>query len=335
MAAKGFIWGPSLLSQRLVQAGTVAVVSALTLYRVGPPGVQASLSKFVSLSYPVGSKFGSGTDDIYLVLFLVLLLTSLRVFVNNLVFAPLARFAGVSPKLVPKFMEQGWTTLYYSWAFLTGFTIMYIEWGFHSDAWWTSYPNNIHSFQLKSYYLIQLSFWLHMIFVTLIEPKRSDFLVMMAHHFITTGLLVFSYSCNFTRVGTALLVEQDFADVLLPVAKMFKYAKWRRTCDVVFALFAVCWIPTRHGIFFYILWSCIFDPVRLIPIQNQVWDPPKGLFFSPIAMNIAYAALIIFQGLMLFWLSHLINAVWRALTSTGNIDDDRSDDDEDTPKKKQ
>jgi len=257
---------------------------------------------------------------------MVLVLTSLRVLVNNFAFAPLAKFAGVSAKLTPKFMEQGWTALYYSWAFLSGFAIMWTEWGFKSEAWWTSYPNNVHSFQLKFYYLVQLSFWLHMIFVTLIEPRRTDFAVMMAHHFITTGLLTFSYSCNFVRVGTALLVEQDFADVLLPVAKMFKYAKWRKTCDVVFALFAVCWIPTRHGIFFYILWSCIFDPVRLIPVENQVWDPSRGLYFSQTAMNIAYLALFIFQGLMLFWLSHLIGAVWRALTSTGNIDDDRSDD---------
>ncbi len=81
-----------------------------------------------------------------------------------------------------------------------------------------------------------------MIFITLLEKKRKDFIEMMTHHVITSFLVVSSYLMNFTRAGTAILVEQvskwfsfvsidlvflqDFADIFLPLAKMLKYARF-------------------------------------------------------------------------------------------------------------
>lgn len=70
-----------------------------------------------------------------------------------------------------------------------------------------------------------------------------------------SGLVGTSYVFHFTRVGTAILAEQDLADILLPMAKMFKYADWKGAADAAFAAFALLWIPTRHGIFLIIYWS--------------------------------------------------------------------------------
>ena len=91
-----------------------------------------------------------------------------------------------------------------------------------------------------------------MIPVTLIEPWRGDFVSMIVHHFITSGLIISSYSMNCLKIGTAVLAEQDFADIFLPLAKMCKYAKIPTVGDFVFVLFVLAWIPTRHGVFFYI-----------------------------------------------------------------------------------
>ena len=73
-----------------------------------------------------------------------------------------------------------------------------------------------------------------MIVITLLEKKRKDFVEMMLHHFMTSGLVISSFLFNFTRVGTAILVEQDFADIFLPLAKMFKYAKWNKVGIYIF-----------------------------------------------------------------------------------------------------
>ena len=38
-----------------------------------------------------------------------------------------------------------------------------------------------------------------------------------------------------------MLVEQDFADIFLPVALMLKYAHQETLCEVFFAIFALAW----------------------------------------------------------------------------------------------
>ena len=47
---------------------------------------------------------------------------------------------------------------------------------------------------------------------------------MMAHHFITIGLSGSSYFFGYLYAGHVVLVEQDLADIFLPLAKIFKYA---------------------------------------------------------------------------------------------------------------
>ena len=53
-----------------------------------------------------------------------------------------------------------------------------------------------------------------------------------------------------------VLSIQDFADIFLPLAKMFNYGKIEPFATIFFAAFAVAWIPTRHGLYFYIYSAC-------------------------------------------------------------------------------
>lgn len=72
------------------------------------------------------------------------------------------------------------------------------------------------SYGFKLYLLFQISFWFHMVFVTVVEPRQRDFWLMLAHHAITITMLVGAYSVGLLRFTHAVLVEQDFADMILP-----------------------------------------------------------------------------------------------------------------------
>jgi ceramide synthetase len=48
-----------------------------------------------------------------------------------------------------------------------------------------------------------------------IDVRRSDFWEMALHHAITILLLAMSFSINFVRVGTMVLICHDTADILL------------------------------------------------------------------------------------------------------------------------
>ena len=46
-----------------------------------------------------------------------------------------------------------------------------------------------------------------------------------------------------------MLLVHDFADAFLEAAKLFHYAKYSTTCDIVFGVFSVTWVVTRLGLF--------------------------------------------------------------------------------------
>lgn len=74
---------------------------------------------------------------------------------------------------------------------------------------------------------------------------------MFVHHIVTVLLLSFSWTCNFHRIGTLVMVIHDFADIPLDGAKICRYLKKKRLSNIVFAVFAFCWIFSRIGLLPY------------------------------------------------------------------------------------
>jgi acyl-CoA-dependent ceramide synthase len=242
--------------------------------------------------------------------------------VNELFLEAVANAGGVQPEKRGRFKDQGWQCLYYIAAFISGFSLLRsTEWGQAVMAGDTAplfqgYPvGHIElSLKFKLYYLLQLSFWVHQLFVLYIEEWRKDMPLYLFHHVITIGLISVSYLFNFTRVGTAILVEQDFADIFLPIALMLKYLEWETACEAFFALFAIAWIPTRHVILpwiYYRIWT-LYDDSSLSIAE---YDPGAGSYMSPDTQNAFLLALGIFQCLLIMWLKDLIVSIYRAVTS--------------------
>merc|ERR1712187_122806 len=118
-------------------------------------------------------------------------------------------------------------------------------------------------------------------------------------------MLSASYFLGLTRIGTAVLVEQDFADIFLPLAKMLHYGSIEPLSTIVFAAFAVAWIPTRHGLYFYIFSAVVnVDPETA---SNGVLTRNHQIGFV--------VALTVFQGLLLMWLKELIIGIKNVLTA--------------------
>ena len=81
-----------------------------------------------------------------------------------------------------------WQFSYYTTIWIWGFIEYYnSDYFLDMPAMWDAYPQNKHTFSFKIYYLFQLSFWMQMVFVTLIEKWQKA-----AFHFI--------HMCLFTAV---------------------------------------------------------------------------------------------------------------------------------------
>lgn len=88
----------------------------------------------------------------------------------------------------------------------------------NTDYYWIDYPHAKLQGSFKVYYLVQFGFWLQQIYVVNTDMKRKDYIAMLAHHFITCALIGGSYFVHLTRIGHAILVVMDVADVFLAVS---------------------------------------------------------------------------------------------------------------------
>lgn len=168
-----------------------------------------------------------------------------------------------------------------------------------NDVWW--------------YYMSSMAFYWSLTFSQFIDNKRKDFWQMFIHHVLTLVLFIFSWICNIHRVGSLILLVHDSADVLVEAAKALKYAKFQRTCDIVFGLFTVTWIVTRLLIFPRIIYACIFQTLQ--PIY------PAYFLFNTI--------LVMILILHIIW-TYMIYEVIAQSLKTGEINRDvRSSSDDD------
>lgn len=166
------------------------------------------------------------------------------------------RINQVNNKKISKFIEAAWRFIFYSLFVFVGINVLiYPEpkiWVTDRHAFFTKWPFQGLDEGVAFYYLIELGAYLHQLCWT--EVNRADTFEMMLHHCVTIILLLISYLSNFTRVGSAILLVHDAADIFLELAKCFNYIanadpiknKWAQfLTDFLFVIFTITFFITR------------------------------------------------------------------------------------------
>ncbi|KAI9882597.1 MAG: hypothetical protein M1823_005660 [Watsoniomyces obsoletus] len=328
------------------------LLSALVAIHLCFPQWRSYSQKFWQLSYhdPASDQYNTGTDDLYLVIFWIVMLTGLRATVMSYIFIPIARWGGVhKPKARMRFAEQAWLCLHHATSFAVG---MYIF--TQSDYWlnfremWTAWPDRKMDALLKRYYLIEFAFWLQQILTVNIEKRRKDYHQMLTHHIITCALISASYLHHLTRVGNVILCLMDIVDVVFSGAKLLKYLHFQMACDVAFAVFMVSWVVARHVLYMMVVFSVYGDTQDAMHFacydQNgiqadlspeaansffQVIQPfldPQGVAcWSPKVKWTFLTMLLALQGITIVWFGMILRVAWRIING-GTAEDSRSDD---------
>ncbi|CAB1328470.1 unnamed protein product, partial [Coregonus sp. 'balchen'] len=122
------------------------------------------------------------------------------------------------------------------------------------------------------YYILELSFYLSLLFSQFTDIRRKDFLIMFLHHLATISLITFSYVNNMARVGTLVMCLHDSADILMEAAKMANYAKFQRLCNLLFVMFAMVFISSRLGVYpVWILNTTLFESWEIVGPYPSWW----------------------------------------------------------------
>lgn len=224
---------------------------------------------------------------------------------------------GLIPKsTLDKFAECCWRFTFYLFAFIYG---LYTLWDkpYFTDTkhCWFGYPMQPITNDVYWYYMLEMSFYWSLIMSQFFDVRRKDFWVNFVHHIATILLLGFSYGDSFLRIGALVLLTHDAADPWLEATKMTRYCKKIAVCNTLFVIFAFVWIITRCVYFpFWIIYSTLVEGVALV-----------GFYEAYYVFNIL---LITLFALHLFW-TYLILRIFVSTVRSGQMDDERSDDEED------
>ena len=132
---------------------------------------------------------------------------------------------------------------------------------------------------------------------------------MLVHHIVTILLLTFSWTVNFVRIGTLVLVIHDFADIPLEGAKICRYLMFPDgISNSVFGVFTLSWIFSRLGLLPYrvIAYSCYWGLIL----------PDRPVKFFPV-YYIFNALLIALQVLHVIWTVLILRVAYNAFYVDG------------------
>ncbi|KAI1444180.1 longevity assurance proteins LAG1/LAC1 [Annulohypoxylon stygium] len=333
-------------------AVSFTLITSLFLAHSLVPRLRPFTSQFFTLSHynPATGKYASGHGDLYFLTFCVLLFTGIRAALMQHVLAPLAKYWGVTKKKdATRFAEQGWMLMYNAifWSFG-----MYIycnsSYFWNMTELWTNWPQRELQGLVKGYILAQWSYWMQQLLVVNLEARRKDYWQMIVHHFATIALIAGAYAYHHSRIANLILVLMDVIELIFPLAKCLKSLGFTTICDVIFGVFAVTWLLTRHVVYLRACWSVYSDMPKVMPTGcyrgtagdlegpfpvpddwSHLLEPfrdPTGIVCMNDNIRLGFLSfLLLLQVVMMVWFAFIIQVIVRVLKGDG-AEDVRSDD---------
>ena len=114
-----------------------------------------------------------------------------------------------------------------------------------------------------------------------------------------------------------MIILHEPGDILLEAAKLAVYAKRAVLQDVIFVIFTIFWVITRLVLYYAIvLWTTMYAAAEVVSFF------PVYFFFNSL--------LLILGALQIYWTVEIFKIAKNAINAgPGNIEDTRSDDEDD------
>jgi len=247
---------------------------------------------------------------------LIVVSSMIIMFTRYLLEKILPHFAIVKISDMSKLLSAAIDAIWYAFSAYTGWLLFRDEpWAYNPPVMWQGFPeakDYSMSIPFKLWYVGSMSFFVALFFVYLSEGKRSDFVVMLMHHFATIFLLATSYIGHYWRIGVYIKVLMDLADICLHFGKTLKYLGRNLVADITFGFFFALWIFTRLIWFPYVIYSCamgIFVAVLDVPIGDYPLSKDTMFRF----MSLSVVMLTALQIMIIYPWTYQIFVVLRRL----------------------
>ncbi|KAH3742671.1 TLC domain [Pelomyxa schiedti] len=164
-------------------------------------------------------------------------------------------------------------------------------------AMWKQYPHSPHCPYLKEFFLGQLGYYFHGIFMTFTMPKQRNFLEMAIHHLFSAALIMIAYFVqNAAAFGVEVLVLHDLTDIPLSLLRCVIQTEHRHVTVILYVVTLIMWIAFRLFLFpiYLVLMSCIWPlafPSSAIGLRWEIahgWIPQIGLLSLLMGLHLSW-----------------------------------------------
>jgi len=316
MAVKKKTKNPPIFSHEFViqnHADIVACVAMVfvvgLMFQVSSPLASIFIALHHNVSVPTEIQPGvfqdvlhytQGFKDISAVFFYLLISVVMHAIIQEYLLDKVNKKLHLSKIKHAKFNESGQLLSFYLMSLVWAGDIIFRENLFNVSALWEGYPHNNMTFLFKFFFIIQISYWLH-VFPELYfqKTKKEDMPPKIQYASLYLVFILAAYVLRLTRVSLLLLVVHYLAEAVYHACRIIAYADRTSVSSKLFKLGDLLFVLARLSSVILAVLTFWYGLARA-PVEEQVVDFAAGNFNTPLIRLNALVAVCLLQA-WLMW----------------------------------
>jgi translocating chain-associated membrane protein 1 len=318
MVAKGRKSGknPPVLSHEFVIQNHADIVSCVAMvfvlglmFQVTTPLATVFIALHHNVSVPVEVQPGQlmdvihytpGVKDIPAVFFYLLIAIVMHAIIQEYLLDKINRKLHLSKIKHAKFDESGQLLAFYLVSLFWAGDIIYRENMMNIASLWDGYPHNSMTFMFKFFFIIQISYWLH-VFPELYfqKVKREDMSAKIQYACLYLAFIVPAYMMRFTRVTVVLLFIHYLVEVVFHGSRILAYAEKSNIAKTIFKIGDLLFVLGRFASVILAVLTYWYGLAKA-PLEEQVLDFSTGNFNTGLIRLNCLVAICALQAFLMY-----------------------------------
>merc|ERR1711881_571959 len=244
--------------------------------------------------------YTQGPKDVSAVFFYLLISIVMHAIIQEYLLDKVNKKLHLSKIKHAKFNESGQLLAFYIVSLFWGGDIILRENLLNVSALWDGYPHNNMTFLFKFFFIIQISYWLH-IFPELYfqKTKKEDMAPKIQYATLYLIFITASYMFRFTRLSLVLLVVHYLAELVFYICRILAYAEKTSISSKLYKLGDLLFVLARLSSVILTVLTFWYGLAQA-PMEQQVVDLATGNFNTGLFRLNALVAVCLLQA-WLMW----------------------------------
>jgi len=263
--------------------------------------------------------YTAGLKDIPAVFFYLLISVVMHAIIQEYLLDKVNKKLHLSKVKYGKFNESGQLLAFYLVSLVWGGDLLLRENILNVASLWEGYPHNNMTFLFKFFFIIQISYWLH-IFPELYfqKMKKEEMPAKIQYAVLYLAFIGASYVLRFTRLSLVLLVIHYLAEAVFHLCRLLAYAEKTSISSKLFKLGDLLFVLARLSSVILAVLTFWFG-LSKVPAEQQVVDAAAGNYNTGLVrLNCLVAVCLLQAWLMWNWIMFQVKRMREAKPSASS-----------------